>query len=77
MLLNGPCYDLLAPPVAWVNGALPEHLYWDAVPEEGLAALAGSDGASQKKAQAHAAQKAVYSLQTQLAAIEASVGFSR
>jgi hypothetical protein len=77
MNVRGPCYDLLAPPVACVSSALPEHLYWDAVPEEGLQALAGTDAPNMEKAQTSAARKAIDSLQTQLVAVESSVGFSR
>lgn len=77
MHVSGPCYDLLAPPVDCVNGALPEHLYWDSVPQEGLQALAGTAEYGLEKAQACAAQKAITSLQTQLVAVESTVGFSR
>ena len=77
MNVSGPCYDLLAPPVACVKGALPEHLYWDSVPEEVLQSLTGKDSAGLDKAQACAAQKAVTSLQTELVALESTVGFSR
>lgn len=75
--VTGPCYDLLAPPLASVNGALPEHLYWDAVPSEGLHSLAGTAGVGLHEAQACAAKRAITSLETQLVAVESSVGFSR
>lgn len=77
MNVTGPCYDLLAPQAACVNGALPEHLYWDSVPQEALQSLAGTDMVGLEKAQACAAQKAVTSLRTQLVALESTVGFSR
>jgi hypothetical protein len=77
MQLTGPCYDLLVPPETYLNEALPEHLYWDAVPPEGLQRLTGTDGPVLQKAQSCAAQQAITSLQTQLVVVESSVGFSR
>ena len=55
----------------------PEHLYWDSISEGELQSLTGTHLAGLVKAQACAAQKAVASLKTELAALESTVGFSR
>lgn len=79
--VQGHCLDLTSPGLQDGIRCIPEHLYWDAVPEESLAALAScskdASSGTVQQAQVETMRSALAGMTTEAHIIQHSASFAR
>lgn len=81
VFVQGPCLDLTRPTLEVGVKCIPEHLFWEALPEQAISALAapskGSSSSTVHDAQVHTMRSVLGSFSTESHIVEQLASFAR